>query len=262
MPGIGLRRKTQINGAEGIRPFLLRVVAQCQEKPINEAFPVPAAHAAVVIDVALEVGKDTLQPVVGVGHPLDFPPSEQIRQVKADAGHGRAQPPMRVKCLARLGIDGALFQEYCPLHRPRFESSCEVCPVAGLQCGHQSLQFYACRQARVPSELSPDDGTHVVLAHLYPVPVKEREKRLQSVNDDAVDHITVPLDPSESIGIVRCAFMCNVLQVQRSSACGLNGYQYSAVAPEVRRVKLHHAMTTAYGIVPGDIHITQKTLHR
>ena len=58
--------------AERIRPFLLRVVAQCQEKPIDEAFPVLAAHATVVIDVALEVSEDALKPVVGVGHPIDL----------------------------------------------------------------------------------------------------------------------------------------------------------------------------------------------
>ena len=58
--------------AEVIRPFLLRIVAQCQEKPIDEAFPVLAAHAAVVVDVALEVSEDALKPVVGVWHPIDL----------------------------------------------------------------------------------------------------------------------------------------------------------------------------------------------
>ena len=90
MPGIGLRRKTQNNGAESIRPFLLRIVAQCQEKPVDEAFPVLSAHAAVIVDVTLQVGERSLQFVVGVGHPLDLLPCEQIWQVKADAGHGRA----------------------------------------------------------------------------------------------------------------------------------------------------------------------------
>ena len=27
-----------------LRPFLLRIVAQCQEKPVDEAFPILAAH--------------------------------------------------------------------------------------------------------------------------------------------------------------------------------------------------------------------------
>ena len=58
--------------AEVIRPFLLRIVAQCQEKPIDEAFPVLAAHAAVVVDVALEVSEDALKPVVSVWHPIDL----------------------------------------------------------------------------------------------------------------------------------------------------------------------------------------------
>ena len=58
--------------ADRIRPFLLRVVVQCQEKPIDEAFPVLAAHAAVVVDVALEVSEDALKPVVSVWHPIDL----------------------------------------------------------------------------------------------------------------------------------------------------------------------------------------------
>ena len=58
--------------AERIRPFLLRVVVQCQEKPIDEAFPVFVAHAAVIVDVALEVSEDALKPVVSVWHPIDL----------------------------------------------------------------------------------------------------------------------------------------------------------------------------------------------
>ena len=72
MPGIGLRRKTQETGRSESALFLLRIVAQCQEKPIDEAFPVLAAHAAVVVDVALEVSEDALKPVVGVWHPIDL----------------------------------------------------------------------------------------------------------------------------------------------------------------------------------------------
>ena len=62
--------------AEWIRPFLLRIVAQCQEKPIDEAFPILAAHAAMVVDVAFEVGEDAFQPVVRVRHPFYLLPSE------------------------------------------------------------------------------------------------------------------------------------------------------------------------------------------
>ena len=62
--------------AEVIRPYLLRIVAQCQEKPIDEAFPVFAAHAAVIVDVALEVSEDALKPVVCVRHPFYLLPRE------------------------------------------------------------------------------------------------------------------------------------------------------------------------------------------
>ena len=218
MPGIGLRRKTQNNGAERIRPFLLRIVAQCQEKPVDEAFPVLAVHAAVIVDVALQVGEDSLQFVVGVWHPLDLLPCEQIWQVKAYAGHGRAQPSMRVTGLARLGVDGAFFQERVPLARPCLEGRGEALTVTGGQRRHQRLQFYAGGQTRIACEFPSDNGAHVILAHLHFVPVEEREQRLHTVDDDAVNHIAVMLNPRQRVRIVRCALMGDVLQVQRTAA--------------------------------------------
>ncbi|MBQ7689858.1 MAG: hypothetical protein IJT30_01505 [Muribaculaceae bacterium] len=68
------------------RPFLLRIVAQCQEKPIDEAFPVFSAHATVIVDVAFQVSEDSLEFVVRVGHAIDLPLGEQIWQVELDAG--------------------------------------------------------------------------------------------------------------------------------------------------------------------------------
>ena len=261
MPGIGLRRKTQNNGAERIRPFLLRIVAQCQEKPIDEAFPVLAAHAAMVVDVAFEVCEDTLEFVVGVGHPLDLLPGEQIWQIKANAGHGRAQPSVRVEGLARLGADGALFQERAPLLCPRLEGLREAFSVTGGQRSHQRLQFYAGGQTRIACEFPPDDGAHVILAHLHLVPAEEREQRLHPVDDDTVNHIAVMFDPRQRIRVVRGALVGDVLQVQRPSARCLKGDQHAAVAPEVGRVKLHHSMAAAHRVVPGNLNIAQKTLH-
>lgn len=257
MPGIGLRRKTQNNGAERIRPFLLRIVAQCQEKPVDEAFPILAAHAAVIVDVALQVGKDTLQLVVGVGHALDLLPCEQIWQVKADAGHGRAQPAVGVECLARLGADGAFFQERIPLDHPRFEGLCEALSVTGGQRRHQRLQFNAGGQTRIACELPPDDGAHVVLAHLHLVSVKEREQRLHPVDDDAVNHIAVMLNPRQRVRVVRGALMGDVFQVQRPSARCLKGNQNAAVAPEVSRANLHHTIPAAHRVAPWNTDTAQ-----
>ena len=76
MPGIGLRRKTQETGRSESALFLLRIVAQCQEKPIDEAFPILTAHAAMVVDVAFKVGEDAFQPVVCVRHPFYLLPRE------------------------------------------------------------------------------------------------------------------------------------------------------------------------------------------
>ena len=199
--------------ADRIRPFLLRVVVQCQEKPIDEAFPVLAAHATVVIDVALEVSEDALKPVVGVGHPIDLEPSEQIRKIEADTGHCRTQAPMCIEGLSGLMVDSAFFQERVPLHNPSLEGFSETVPVAGCQRGHERFQFPSRLQTRVTRELPPDDGAHVVLAHLHVVVLKQREQCLHPVDDNAVNHIAATLDPGNGIGIVRCALMGDVLQV-------------------------------------------------
>ena len=204
--------------AEWFRPFLLRVVAQCQEKPIDEAFPVFAAHTTVGVDVTLEVSKDTLEPVVCVGHSIDLEPSEEIWQIEADTGHRRTQPPMCIEGLSGLVVDGAFIQERLPLHNPSLEGFSETIPVADCQRGHERFQFPSRLQTRVTRELPPDDGAHVVLAHLYHITLKEREQRLHPVDDNAVNHIAATLDPGNGIGIVRCALMGDVLQVQRASA--------------------------------------------
>ena len=175
MPGIGLRRKTQETGRSESALFLLRIVAQCQEKPIDEAFPILTAHAAMVVDVAFKVGEDAFQPVVCVRHPFYLLPREQIGQVKPDADHSRAQSPVRVECMAGFGVDRPLFQESIPLQDPSLESRIKGVPVAGCQRGHERLQFTACRKARVPREFSSDDGAHVVLAHLHLVILEKRE---------------------------------------------------------------------------------------
>ena len=57
--------------ADTIRPFLLRIVAQCQEKPIDEAFPASSDHATVIVDVAFQISEDSPEPVVRVGHAIN-----------------------------------------------------------------------------------------------------------------------------------------------------------------------------------------------
>ena len=204
-----------------IRPLSLRIDAQCQEKPIDEAFPALTAHATVVVDVSFEVGEDALQPVVGIGHSIDLEPSEQIRQIEADTGHSRAQPPVRVGCRSRLGVDGSFLQEGVPLDGPSLKGRSETIPVAGCQRGHQRLQLTSCRKPRVTRELPSDNGAHVILAHLHFVALKEREQRMHSVYDYAVNHIAVTLDPGEGLGIIRGALMSDVLEVQRPPASRL-----------------------------------------
>lgn len=247
--------------ADTIRPFLLRIVAQCQEKPIDEAFPVFSAHATVVVDVAFQVSEDSLEFVVRVGHAINQPPGEQIWQVEADAGQSRAQPPVCVVCLSCVGAGGTLFQEICPFHGPGLEGHGETVPVAGCQRSHQRLQFTTRRKAWVPRELSSYDGAHVVLAHLHLVALEDREECLHPVDDNAVNHIAATLDPGNGLGIICGAFMSNMLQVQRLSAHGIKCHQNATIAAEIGRVKLDHAMSSAHGIAPCDADIAQDTLH-
>ena len=115
--------------------------------------------------------------------------------------------------MAGFGVDSALFQESIPLQDPSLESRIKGVPVAGCQCCHQRLQFTACRKTRVPREFSSDNGAHVVLAHLHLVILEKREKCLHPIDDDAVNHIAVTLNPGERFGIVRGALMGDMLQV-------------------------------------------------
>ena len=118
---------------------------------------------------------------------------------------------MCIEGLSGLVVDGTFFQERVPLHDPSLEGFSETVPVAGCQRGHERFQFPSRLQTRVTRELPPDDGAHVVLAHLYHITLKEREQRLHPVDDNAVNHIAVTLDPGEGLGIIRCALMGDVL---------------------------------------------------
>lgn len=101
----------------------------------------------------------------------------------------------------------------------------------------------------------------MVLAHLHLVVLKEREQSLHPVDDNAVNRIAVTLDPGECLGIVRCALMGDMLQIQRASAGSFKGYQYAAVTTKVSRVKLYYPMAMAYRVVPRDADASQETLH-
>ena len=70
--------------ADTIRPFLLRIVAQCQEKPIDEAFPASSVHATVIVDVAFQISEDSPEPVVRVGHAINQLPGVPSH----DVSHG------------------------------------------------------------------------------------------------------------------------------------------------------------------------------
>ena len=125
---------------------------------------------------------------------------------------------MRVTGLARLGVDGAFFQERAPLARPGLEGQGEALSVTGGQRRHQRHQFYAGGQTRIACEFPSDNGAHVILAHLHFVSVEEREQRLHPVDDDAVNHIAVMHNPRQRVRVVRWTLMGDVLQVQWTAA--------------------------------------------
>ena len=83
------------------------IVRQCQEKPTDESLASLLAHAAVVVQVLLQVGEHALHLVVRVGHPLAalLLVGEQVGQVEGDAVHGRPQAAMGVARPARALVE-------------------------------------------------------------------------------------------------------------------------------------------------------------
>lgn len=73
---------------------------------------------------------------------------------------------------------------------------------------------------------------HMWYWHIYLITIEERVKHLHPIDSNAVNHITVTLDPGEGFGLVRSAPLRNVLQAQLAPARSLKGKQHSTIAAE------------------------------
>ena len=82
---------------------------QCQEKPTDEPPAVRLAHAAVVVQVLLQVGENALDLVVRVGLSITAAVliGEQVGQVEVHAVHGRSQSLVCIMGLPGTLADGA-----------------------------------------------------------------------------------------------------------------------------------------------------------
>ena len=87
------------------------IIFQCQGKPTDEPLAVRLAHAAVIVQVLLQVGEDT-HFIVGVGHPLAvcILTGKQLGQVEVAAVHCRSQPLVRVVGFSVALADGTAVQ--------------------------------------------------------------------------------------------------------------------------------------------------------
>ncbi len=112
------------------------IVCQCQEKPTDESPSPVLAHAAMVVQVLLQVGENALNLVVRVGHPLaaSLLVGEQVRQVVHDAVHRRPQALVGVVRLARtLACRQAVERMFPPsLHWPNLFSNSSLVSTVSL----------------------------------------------------------------------------------------------------------------------------------
>ncbi len=185
-------------GGPGGRSFYLRIAIRCQEKPTDESSAAVFIHAAVRVEVLLQVGENPLDLIVGLGHSGTIGPlvGEQVWTVEVDAVHGCAQPPVRVPGLPRrLGyrppLDGAvpaLFPLRVVLAELAFSHQDKVL--------HQLVELTGCQQSRVQCKIPPDNLSHVELAHLDGRPLKELEQAASAINDDAAHLIPAALNAS------------------------------------------------------------------
>ena len=135
------------------------IVCQCQEKPTDESLASVLAHAAVVVQVLLQVGEHALDLVVRVGHPFAslLLICEQVGQEEGDTVHGRPQTLVGVVRLARAFAYGASVERVIPILNPLDEPLLEPIPVQHGQPAHELLQGYGGLEFWLLGEVAVDD---------------------------------------------------------------------------------------------------------
>ena len=118
------------------------IVRQCQEKPTDESLSPGLAHAAVVVQVLLQVGEHALYLVVRVGHPLAalLLAGEEIGQVEGHAVHGRPKALVGVMRLAGPLACRLAVERVRPVLPPLVELPFELFPIQRDEPVHELLQ--------------------------------------------------------------------------------------------------------------------------
>ena len=246
-------------------PLTCLIIFQCQEKPTDEPPAVRLAHAAVVVQVLLQVGEDTLYLVVGVGHPLTVSVliGEQVGQVEVDAVHGRSQPLVRVAGFPVALADGAAVQGLAVVLLPLGVLPQEVVLFHADEPFHEILEAPGRFQVRVLGEIALHNAQHVVLAHLDPVRGKGVEQAPHPVNDDASDDIAVPRDGVYGLLVVRDGLVVDEGDVERAAALVLQRQKDAPVVSPVGHVQMDEATSARQvRLLPADDYLPQNTLDR
>ena len=135
------------------------IVRQCQEKPTDESLSPGLAHAAVVVQVLLQVGEHALYLVVRVGHPITvlLLTGEEIRQVEGYAVHGSPKTLVGVVRLACPLACRLAVERVRPVLPPLAELPFELFPLQRDEPIHELLQGYGGLEPWALREVAVDD---------------------------------------------------------------------------------------------------------
>ena len=239
------------------------IIFQCQEKPTDEPPAVRLAHAAVVVQVLLQVGEHSLDLVVGVGHTLTafLLAGEQVGQVEVDAVHGCSQSLVRIVGFPIALADGAAVQGLAVVFLPFGIFLQEVVLCHSDKPFHEVLEASGCFQMRVLGEIPFHDAEHVVLAHLDLVRGKGVEQAPHTVNDDSLDDITETHDGSHGIFVIGDGLVLDEGDVERAAALVLQRQKDTPVVTPIGHVQMDEAAPARQvGLLPSDGYVPQNTL--
>ena len=135
------------------------IVRQCQEKPTDESLSPGLAHAAVVVQVLLQVGEHALYLVVRVGHPLAslLLTCEEIGQVEGHAVHGSPKTLVGVVRLACPLACRLAVERVRPVLPPLAELLFKLFPFQRDEPLHELLQGYGGLEPGALCEVAVDD---------------------------------------------------------------------------------------------------------
>jgi len=242
------------------------IVRQCQEKPVDEPLASRLAHAAVVVQVFLQVCEHALDLVVRVGHPLAslLLEGEEVWQVKGDAVHGRPQSLVRVVRPSGALAQGLAVERKCPVLLPLGELLHELVLLQRGQPAHESLEGDGGLEPWLLGEVAVDYRAHVELAHLDLVHAPEHvEQAAHAVYDDALDGVAHARYRLHCQHVVRDGLVPDEGDVERSAGGIVKREQNAPVASPVGHVEVDvSAHPVKAGLLPSYGDCAQPSLDR